>query len=443
MTARRTAGTTARTTGPRLAAVLIVRDEAERLPGCLASLSGVVDEVIVHDTGSVDGTRRLARAAGARVHRGYWDDDFARARNVGLELARAPWVLVLDADERVSDDPRPDLRALHELLAGTTADVLTVGVRNVYPEELGGSYRHPGPRLLRRGAVRYAGRVHEQPVPASGRPPGGCPAGILTLDHLGYADAEVVRAKARRNAAIAQAELDRLDDDAVAGSSAAGRALAKVLLDLGRSLVVGGRTDGAVAAFERVRATFPGTRRAVEATDALARLRLALGHDEAALGLAEELRRAGTDGRYCDWLRAQGLAQLGAVEEALHLLRGVDVLRDSAGRELDVAQAVEMRALVASLAGHGEEAATCLADAMLRGRVQGRGPLLLDLCRDRTAAQVTALFTGHARAGLAGAGRWEAVAAELAACRAPGPEAARELAATGSWPAPSLPMHRV
>jgi len=432
--------------GPRLAAVLIVRDEAARLPGCLASLVGVVDEVVVHDTGSVDGTVQLARAAGAVVHEGYWDDDFARARNVGLELTSAPWVLVLDADERVGADPAPDLAALHDLLATTTADVLTVAVRNVCPEELGGSYRHPGPRLLRRDGVRYTGRVHEQPVPVSGRAPVGCPAGILTLDHLGYADVEEVRAKARRNAALAQAELSRLD------AAPAGQALARVLLDLGRSLVVVGRTDEAAAAFERVRGQFPGSRRAVEATDALARLRLAQGFDEAALELAEELRRAGTDGRYCDWLRAQGLAQLGGVEEALELLRGVDVLRDSSGRELDVALAVEMRALVAALAGHLDEAATSLAGAMLQGRARGRGPLLLDLCRDRTAARVAALLAEHEHAGLAGAVRWETVVTELAGCRAPGPEAARALALAagppaapglaGSCAAPAVPMHR-
>src|SRR3954469_1736082 len=146
-------------TPSRIAAVLVVRDESALLPGCLASLVGVVGQVDRHATGSIDDTVALARSAGAVVHQGYWDDDFGRARNVGLELADAEWVLVVDADERVRADPA----GLRALLAATRADVLVVEVENVRPEELGGTYRHPGPRLLRRDVVRYTGRVHEQP----------------------------------------------------------------------------------------------------------------------------------------------------------------------------------------------------------------------------------------------------------------------------------------
>jgi Glycosyl transferase family 2 len=420
---------------PQLAAVLIVRDEADRLPECLASLDGIVDEIVVHDTGSRDCTVAIARAAGAVVHEGFWDDDFARARNVGLELARAPWVLVLDADERVSADPPVDPVALRELLAGTPADVLTVEVRNAYPEELGGAYRHPGPRLLRRSAVRYAGRVHEQPVAASGSPPAGCPPRLLVLDHLGYADAEVARAKARRNAAIAGEELARL---AGTGGSP-GDEVAKLMLDLGRSLVVCGQPERAADTFESLRAMFPRARRAVEATDALARLLLAAGRDDAVLGLAEELREAGTDGRYCDWLRAQALAQLGGVEEALHLLRHIDVLRDSARRELDVSQVFEMRALVATLAGRTDEAAHCLATAMVLGRTRGRGGLLLDLCRRRTADEVAALLLDRERAQPPGSAHRAAVAAELAGCRPPGPAVAGALAPAAMAPGALAP----
>jgi len=418
-------------TPSRLAAVLIVRDEAARLPGCLRSLAGVVDEIVVHDTGSVDGTVAIARAAGAAVHEGHWDDDFARARNVGLDLATAPWVLVLDADERVGAGPDP--AALRDLLAATTADVLTVDVRNAYPEELGGDYRHPGPRLLRRDTVRYRGRVHEQPVSSRGDAVAACPRAVLRLDHTGYADAGVVRAKARRNAAIAAAELATLR----ATGAAPGPAVAKVLLDLGRSLVLCDRRQQAAEVLGELRAGFPGTRRAVEATDALARLLLAGGRDGAVLALAGELRAAGVDGRYCDWLRAQALAQLGGVQEALELLRGVDVLRDSAGRELDVAQVLEVRALVATLAGSPDEAVTCLADAMLAGRRRGRGALLLDLCAGRTPDAVTALLLDRERLAGAGAGAGDArlaLAAELAACREPGPAIAAGLVAANAVP---------
>lgn len=78
---------------------MIVRDEAATLPACLASVRGVVAEMIVVDTGSEDNTVSIAQEAGATVALFTWQDDFAAARNHSLELARGEWILVLDADE--------------------------------------------------------------------------------------------------------------------------------------------------------------------------------------------------------------------------------------------------------------------------------------------------------------------------------------------------------
>jgi tetratricopeptide (TPR) repeat protein len=79
---------------------MIVRDEEGMLPAALASAGGV-DEIVVVDTGSRDGTREVAMAAGAHVVEFPWCDDFAAARNAALDAARADWVLSLDADERL------------------------------------------------------------------------------------------------------------------------------------------------------------------------------------------------------------------------------------------------------------------------------------------------------------------------------------------------------
>ncbi|MDG2990012.1 glycosyltransferase [Candidatus Synechococcus calcipolaris G9] len=78
---------------------MIVRNEAEELAACLASVQGVVDEAIILDTGSEDSTIEIARNWGARVYEAPWPNDFAAARNLALRYVTTDWVLVLDADE--------------------------------------------------------------------------------------------------------------------------------------------------------------------------------------------------------------------------------------------------------------------------------------------------------------------------------------------------------
>lgn len=93
---------------------MIVRDEAERLPQCLASVADFVDEMVVLDTGSQDDTVAVARSLGATVHEIAWPGDFAPARNRALELVQGDWVLVLDADERLRAEARAPLQRLME-----------------------------------------------------------------------------------------------------------------------------------------------------------------------------------------------------------------------------------------------------------------------------------------------------------------------------------------
>src|ERR1700733_15644588 len=84
-----------------VAAAMIVRDEERFLPGSLSSLRGKVDDVIIVDTGSVDDTLSIARTFGARIFHFQWNDDFAAARNRGLEEVTADWILYIDANERL------------------------------------------------------------------------------------------------------------------------------------------------------------------------------------------------------------------------------------------------------------------------------------------------------------------------------------------------------
>src|SRR5213592_4364106 len=99
-------------TRPLLTAAMIARDEERHLPDCLASLTDVVDEVVLVDTGSVDSTVEIARAHGATVLHHVWRDDFSAPRNLGLDNARGRWILYIDADERLRPIERSWVEAM-------------------------------------------------------------------------------------------------------------------------------------------------------------------------------------------------------------------------------------------------------------------------------------------------------------------------------------------
>lgn len=81
---------------------MIVKDEEEWIAQCLQSVSSVIHEAIVVDTGSTDKTVEIAKAHGAQVYHFAWIDDFAAARNFSLAHATGDWILVLDADEMIA-----------------------------------------------------------------------------------------------------------------------------------------------------------------------------------------------------------------------------------------------------------------------------------------------------------------------------------------------------
>jgi hypothetical protein len=148
---------------------VIARDEEQLLPGLLASVEGVVDEVIVVDTGSRDRTVELARAQGAKVVSFEWINDFAAARNEALSHATCDYVLVLDADERLAEG---DGDILKKIVEAGDADLVLLALYNSncleasQDEILRGSARLGEPvllpRLVRRTeGLRWDGAVHE------------------------------------------------------------------------------------------------------------------------------------------------------------------------------------------------------------------------------------------------------------------------------------------
>ncbi len=173
---------------------MIVRDEARSIERCLVSALPWVDETIVLDTGSLDATPEIARRLGARVESFRWSDDFSAARNAALALTDAPWRLVLDGDEWITHGGE-SLAALRDQAAGFVGQI---SVASQFDDADGTLGHAPSwlPRVLPR-AVRYAGRIHEQPE--SSLPRRRLP---LVVAHDGYRDAQKAKKQGRNEALL-------------------------------------------------------------------------------------------------------------------------------------------------------------------------------------------------------------------------------------------------
>jgi (heptosyl)LPS beta-1,4-glucosyltransferase len=91
---------------------IITKNEADRLPVCLGSLS-FAEEVLVVDSGSEDDTVKIANSFGCRVILEEWRG-YAKQKQFAVDNCRNDWVLILDADERV---PPVTGKKIKEILA--------------------------------------------------------------------------------------------------------------------------------------------------------------------------------------------------------------------------------------------------------------------------------------------------------------------------------------
>ncbi|MFC4100283.1 glycosyltransferase [Paenibacillus xanthanilyticus] len=172
-------------TEPLLSVQLIVRNEELLLPFCLESVKGIADEIVVVDTGSTDRTVEIALSYGARVYAVPWSDDFAYARNVGLERTEAAWILCLDADEVLA----AGADRLRDTLRNASAEAFWVTIDNVLGRLPEARLQHRIVRLFRnRPEYRFRQRLHEQILPAilERTEPDTVAPSSLRLTHLGY-----------------------------------------------------------------------------------------------------------------------------------------------------------------------------------------------------------------------------------------------------------------
>lgn len=105
---------------PTIAAVLIVKNEADNLANCLATLDWV-DEIVILDSGSTDDTQKIAEAADARFFTNTAWPGFGPQRQIAQQYVNSEWIFWIDADERVT----PELKqSIMRVLDHPTSDTV-------------------------------------------------------------------------------------------------------------------------------------------------------------------------------------------------------------------------------------------------------------------------------------------------------------------------------
>ncbi len=204
---------------PLVSGCLIVKNEEQYLGECLKSLASFVDEIVIYDTGSNDSTIEIAESFGAKVVRGYWDDDFGAARNRSLAHCRGRWILWIDADERTLGDPHKVRGRLADpVLDYSNFECKQIRIRNHFGNGLAHSISHVALRIFLRTEGSFYGALHErvrrrarldlilEDLVASS-------ISELTIDHLGYLNEVMAKkTKTERNSGLAEKNFDVVSD---------------------------------------------------------------------------------------------------------------------------------------------------------------------------------------------------------------------------------------
>lgn len=149
---------------PLISAVINVRNEAESLSKCLRSLKNFANEIIVVDMNSTDGSKEVAKQAGAKVFNYRPMKYVEPARNFALSKATGKWIILLDPDEFLNKTLKQELISITKR---SDADYVKIPRKNIM---FGKWIRHSNSwpdyliRFFKKGAVNWKKEIHSQPT---------------------------------------------------------------------------------------------------------------------------------------------------------------------------------------------------------------------------------------------------------------------------------------
>jgi len=192
---------------PTISLCMMVKNEEELLPQCLESIKDVVDEIIVVDTGSTDGTIEIAESYGATVYHHPWENDFSKHRNQSISYATSDWIFIIDADEELSPHSSVQLRqTISEVLPEVSYLYLEVHDKNTNGQVMSVMHR---PLLFRNHmGFKYKNFIHNELELK------GCgDTSNLVLFHYGYhLSPEKMKAKFERTTRLLKKRMEEEPD---------------------------------------------------------------------------------------------------------------------------------------------------------------------------------------------------------------------------------------
>lgn len=195
----------------KISACVITKNEEHNLPACLESIKSVVFEMIVVDTGSTDATVEVAKSYGAKVFHFEWVDDFSKAKNFAISKAKGDWIIFLDADEYITNDSIPYLRAAIAEAVAKRLDMIICSLLNYDKQKKKVEITTPHIRIFKNDPkIQYKGAIHERII-RTDRPADALDVGTdIKIIHTGYSEDEIKKKnKSKRNLELLYKELEK------------------------------------------------------------------------------------------------------------------------------------------------------------------------------------------------------------------------------------------
>lgn len=375
---------------------MIVKNEANNIVDCLSTakqaLGPILAEIVIYDTGSTDNTVQLCRQAGAVVEQGYWDDDFARARNASLRMATAPWSLIIDADDML----QVDQKQLCQLLLDHYHDdvIFTSHVYSIDDRQRISSHNVLS-RMCRTGLAHFEGAIHEQLAAHMGKqvPTLAIPSSTLHVMHTGYMAESTVAEKSQRNLACSAKQLENIAANAKSSQDDVIGAIA----DHARCLGGVKRYEEEDSAYAQLVELGPGENTALwnNAVERYGSSLLAQARYGDVPHIVDLLQAHGGSPSHGKWLLGCAAAGLDHHDVAWECLQDLDNVETSLGSVTPARLVLAARASAAMHVGEVEEAlATLLALVIEHDDVENSGEILIQLWGERDRSTLLSLLGG-------------------------------------------------